>query len=1185
MFDIKSLKPMSDGEDKRFVDMVCCVERSYRELERIGMGAEISNSSVVGIIEEKLPKTIKTEWCLKVSDRDTTVDDRNKFPSLLEFLQKHQRAIEYGSNELRSTKHVQYGKGAVNHTTQEICHPVSTATVKPDSHEPAKKNDAKRKYCWIHQTPQHDITECSTYNEKNPRERMDLVMDNRVCWSCLRTGHFHFDCFNLRDCSTNGCRIPHHPTLHDSKGMREERPREGHVKAQFQSPSHATPCLLQLMKVTAGERIINSMNVMWDSGATVCLITFKKARELELVGEKITIAIVKVGGVREVIESRIYNVPVHDSDGMVEYFRAYGIQKISSAIEAIETDQYAVLLDVDPIQIRRPEGEVEMLIGLEYAGFHPDKEKIKDHLVLFKSRFGCCLGGTHEQLIERTKKLVQDVTIAHAKIKIDDFYESETLGVSCQPKCGSCKCGECPVGGKQYTLQQERELALIENGMELREGVWVAKYPWLRNPDELPDNKHSALAMLRSTEKRLKRDENLAQIYSDQVKDMVDRGVARKLQPEEMEAYDGPYYYISHHEVMNPKSHSTPCRLVFNSSAKFNNVILNDFWAKGPDMMNNLLGVLLRFRGDRVAVAGDIKKMYHTVKIEGVDQQTHRFLWRDLEDRPPDVYVITSVSFGDKPAAAMAAVALKKTAELSKEEYPRAAEIIINSSYVDDIISSFADQEEAHKIITHINEVLLRGGFRVKAWRVSGQTTEEGLEICTTVDNFDSNDSTDTKVLGIVWNPSNDELEFRTKLNFSPRQRKVRTEPDISEDEVNDRIPVILTKRLLLSQVNGIYDPMGLASPFVIRAKILLRNLNALQLDWDDPIPEIEREKWVIFFTELYDIQRVKFKRSTKPPQTKGRPVLVIFSDASEAAFGACAYIRWEKEDGTYESRLLLAKSRLAPLKKITIVRLELNGALLSARLREFITKQCNLEFRRTYLLVDSEIVRAMIQKDSYGYHTFASVRVGEIQEKTNKDEWFWIEGAINIADIISRGVAAKDLVGEWQKGPAFLAEPEEDWPVYQSCSEQELPEQKVLSATLQVPPIGPRVVTDLSRFSNYDKLVRVIARIFNAFTKNPRPSFRNIARHPSRDEIHQAEKYLITASQKTLHDDVKHQTITRLGTRTIDGVVVVGSRLESLDDPLNAKSPVLLSSKSVVAQLYARKVHNECHLGISALA
>ena len=119
MYDIKVIKPVLDGEGKKFVEMVNCVERSYRELERIGMGSEISNSSVVGIIEEKLPKTIKNEWCLKVSDKDTTVDERNKFPSLLQFLQKHQRAIEYGSNELRVAKHVQFEKGTVNHAYQD----------------------------------------------------------------------------------------------------------------------------------------------------------------------------------------------------------------------------------------------------------------------------------------------------------------------------------------------------------------------------------------------------------------------------------------------------------------------------------------------------------------------------------------------------------------------------------------------------------------------------------------------------------------------------------------------------------------------------------------------------------------------------------------------------------------------------------------------------------------------------------------------------------------------------------------------------------------------------------------------------------------------------------------------------------------------------------------------------------
>ena len=226
---------------------------------------------------------------------------------------------------------------------------------------------------------------------------MDLVFDNRVCWSCLRVGHLHYDCFNLSDCAIDGCRFQHHPTLHERKN---DAAREGRVKAQFHSPGHTAPCLLQLMQVRTGKHNIDNMNIMWDSGATVCLITFKKARELELVGQKTWITIVKVGGERERIESRLYDVPVHDTSGMVESFRAYGISKISSPIEAIETDKYAALLDVDPSQIQRPEGEVDMLIGLEYAGFHPDKEKIYDHLVLFKNQFGTCLGGTHDDLVE-----------------------------------------------------------------------------------------------------------------------------------------------------------------------------------------------------------------------------------------------------------------------------------------------------------------------------------------------------------------------------------------------------------------------------------------------------------------------------------------------------------------------------------------------------------------------------------------------------------------------------------------------------------------------------------------------------------------------------------------------------------------------------------------------------------------
>ena len=201
---------------------------------------------------------------------------------------------------------------------------------------------------------------------------------------------------------------------------------------------------------------------------------------------------------------------------------------------------------------------------------------------------------------------------------------------------------------------------------------------------------------------------------------------------------------------------------------------------------------------------------------------------------------------------------------------------------------------------------------------------------------------TESKVLGVKWDVLNDQLYFKVKLNFSQRHRKIRTEPDIREEELPERIPNVLSKRSLLSQVNGIYDPLGLATPFTVRAKILLRKLNAQKLDWDDPIPQTERNEWIKFFGELFNMERVRFNRSTKPEGATGKPKLIIFSDASEQAFGACAYIRWELENGSFESRLLLAKSRLAPLKKLTTVRLELNAALLSARLKEFIQKEMN---------------------------------------------------------------------------------------------------------------------------------------------------------------------------------------------------------------------------------------------------
>ena len=193
---------------------------------------------------------------------------------------------------------------------------------------------------------------------------------------------------------------------------------------------------------------------------------------------------------------------------------------------------------------------------------------------------------------------------------------------------------------------------------------WIAEYPWIKDPKNLPHNKRVAIAKLITTEKRLARNAKHAEIYNQQIQDMVNRNVACKLTEEEFKTYRRPFHYISHHEVLKPDSKTTPVRIVFNSSVNYMGHVLNEYWAKGPDLLNNLLGILIRFRENEVAFIGDVRKMYHTVHTKEIDQHTHRFLWRNMDVmKHPDTYVIQRVSFGDKPSGAIATIAMRKTAE------------------------------------------------------------------------------------------------------------------------------------------------------------------------------------------------------------------------------------------------------------------------------------------------------------------------------------------------------------------------------------------------------------------------------------------------------------------------------------------------------------------------------------------
>lgn len=199
------------------------------------------------------------------------------------------------------------------------------------------------------------------------------------------------------------------------------------------------------------------------------------------------------------------------------------------------------------------------------------------------------------------------------------------------------------------------------------------------------------------------------------------------------------------------------------------------------------------------------------------------------------------------------------------------------------------------------------------------------------------------------------------------------------------------------------------------------------KLGWDDTIPEKYKQYWKQFCQDMLEINNIKFKRCVKPKDTADEQLmLIIFSDGSSNATGACAYSRWALNNGQYSCRLPLSKNQLAPIKKISIDRIEVCGALLNSRLKTFLLKQCRYKFIKCYHIMDSQIVHSIIQQESYRFNTFATSCMGEIQQNTNPNEWFWMESKYNIADWLACGKKPNEinLDSIWQNGPSFLELP-----------------------------------------------------------------------------------------------------------------------------------------------------------------
>ena len=251
------------------------------------------------------------------------------------------------------------------------------------------------------------------------------------------------------------------------------------------------------------------------------------------------------------------------------------------------------------------------------------------------------------------------------------------------------------------------------------------------------------------------------------------------------------------------------------------------------------------------------------------------------------------------------------------------------------------------------------------------------------------------------------------------------------------------------------------------------------ELAWDDNLAADVSASWLLFFKEMFQLQKVEIRRCARSSFTAvGSPTLVLFSDAPQLAFGACAYVVWHDKATKGSARLLAAKSRLAPTKRVSIIRLELCGALMAVRLKRFLCKQSRWAFAKIMYIVDSDIVRVMLQKDSYGINTFDGLRVGEIQTTEDPHDFYWIAGGLNKADLLSRSSTPDKLLehSERQQCPEFLQWPVQEWPLqprqYRLEDLPELIQNTTLTSVLQL----ECEVVDAKRFTSVRILKRTLA-------------------------------------------------------------------------------------------------------------
>ena len=835
----------------------------------------------------------------------------------------------------------------------------------------------------------------------------------------------------------------------------------------------------------------------------------------------------------------------------------------------------------------------QSIFGLIVQGSLPVKR--------FYKEFACANVDTQRQ-IEIIRHTRQDQTPSFPSNEccvlddLKDMWSLETLGISGKESVEL-------TAEDQYALENFAKTARYDEKRQ----KYIVHLTFKKNGRLPSTNFPQAMARMKSVERQYKNDEVISEAYNQSIQDYIDRGDV-ELAPSEI--MEGHCYYLPHHAVIRWDRETSKCRVVMDGSAKSQNGLsLNDCLEKGPNCNTDLLKILLRCRKYAVCIMGDIAKMFLNVEIAEEYRDFLRFIWRDFNtEAAPTHYRFSKVAFGILDSAFLAQSTVLLHADKEKKEHPRVYECMIEERWMDDLCTGADSIEEAVELIEEIDVVMKKASFNFRKWisnepAVFARIPEANRGDAPGLISGDLEDPKNfKKVLGIQWNLLEDTFRFR---NFQP----VR-------EAAGDKI----TKREVASQLAKIFDPLGLLSPFTIKARILFQKIwMASEVkEWDDELSEEDRDEWDNWSLEVGALDDYRVSRCVFPYDKPKAVELHCFADASPFAYCAAVYVRVLYENGGISCDLLMAKSRVAPINpKHTLPRLELLAALIAARLGVYVNK-CWKTNHPIFCYSDSAITLHWIRQDPTKWKVFVARRVEEIQKLVPNSQWKHIPGQNNPADLGTRGISVYDFKDSklWTFGPSWLTLPRSHWPHmpdpalqpdFQEMSQQEAKKQHTLAIMQHVSAIQDELnvidtedVTQMpdlrykiskiliEKFSNFMTLLRVTVFVLRIFDRSMRHKELFVRSSDYNKAIIFLCKYVqsvhlseeILALKKSATISSKSKIVALAPFLDESGVLRVGGRLDHSDFDYDTKHPIILPDSQFLKSLimYVHQKHK--HMG-----